>query len=198
MKLTYPSMQIRRVVLPYEKLPSFHAAYLMLVLVFAALCNLGFFTILVIAHISLDYLKYRVNFQYEPWEAFRGMMKESLVDVALLLLALSTFVYLNQSLPIIADLEGARVLHVTVVRALALILPKLTILHHSLRVLFHVPSYFQTPYPKLYKPFRLSDYVCIATCFIAAGLLIASPFILHISIDQLKEILLQQMIPWVI
>lgn len=196
MKLQYPNISLRRFALAYEDLPAFHAAYLMLVLVFAGLCNLGFFACLIVAHVALDYIKYRVRFGFDPVTAMRGMVRESVLDVSLLFLALSTFVYLHPSLSSISGLGTTEQLHVTIMRGLALLLPKLTILHHTLRIAFDIPGYLSTPHPRLKKQFSLVEYVCVFTLFIALALLAVAPGILGIDLDQFRTILSSQLIPW--
>jgi len=196
MKIQYPSISLRRFGFAYEDLPAFHAAYIMLVLVFAGLCNLGFFACLVAVHIVLDFYKYRVRLGYRPMKALRGMMRESLLDVSLLFLALSTFVYLNPGLDSITLLTDNIQLRVTVLRGLALLLPKLTILHHSLRIAFDLPAYMTTPHSSLKKPFGIVDYVCMSVLAIAAVLIVIAPFALGLTSSQFAAMLTPEILPW--
>ncbi|HVW66139.1 MAG TPA: hypothetical protein VHA78_00225 [Candidatus Peribacteraceae bacterium] len=196
MKLQNPSISLRRFSLAYEDLPAFHAAYIMLVLVFAGLCNLGFFACLIAAHVALDFYKYRVHLGYNSLKAFRGVVRGSLIDIALLFLAISTFVYLNPSLDSIRMLNADLQLRVTIMRGLAILLPKLTILHHSLRIAFDLPSYMQTPHTRIRKPFGIIEYVSLSTLFIALALLAVASGVLGLDMTQFGSMLAPELLPW--
>lgn len=195
MKLQYPTLSLRRFAPAYEDLPAFHAAYFMLVLVFAGLCNLGFFACLILLHIILDYVKYRMKRGYGIGKALQGMMRESLLDVSLFFLALSTSVYLHP-LVLGSGYSDAQEMQITLMRALALLLPKLTILHHTLRIAFNLPGYMSHIHPHIGKSFTLINHMCISVLGIAVILLLASPVLLHVSGVTLQEILREQLLPW--
>jgi hypothetical protein len=196
MAIKYPSISLRRFPLAYEDLPAFHAAYIMLVLVFAGLANLGFFAVLIVLHVLLDFIKYRFVLVFKFLRAYFGMLRESLMDITLFFLALSTYVYLNPALPTIQILSDVTQWHVTVMRGLALLLPKLTILHHLLRVVFNLPTYMRSPHPRLREPFTLLDFICIFTFLIALVLLVLAPHLLSLDAEQFRSMLADELTPW--
>lgn len=180
----------------YDDLPAFHAAYFMLVLIFAGIFNLGFFALLIVAHIVLDFYKYRHVLRNKRISATFAVFRENVADLALFFLALSSVVYLNPSVSLIATLTGSRVTHIVIVRALAVWLPKLTILHHSLRIGFHTSEYLHTPNPRLQKSWSLTDYVYLSTIFLSFCFLAIAPVVLQLNSVEMKEILLDQLVPW--
>ncbi len=180
----------------YDDLPAFHAAYFMLVLIFAGIFNLGFFAMLILAHIAFDFYKYRYVLCNRRISAGYAVFRENLPDLALFFLALSSLVYLNPSVSLIATLTGSRVTHIVIVRALAVWLPKLTILHHSLRIAFHYSEYLHTPNVRLQKTWSLTDYVYLSTIFLSFCFLAIAPIVLKLDPLQMQDILLGQLIPW--
>lgn len=90
------------------KLPAFHAAYLMLAVIMAAMLPLGFFAFLVAARIAVEYHKYRRV----------QVLRSNLSNITLLMCGLTASVTLS-TFPL--------------VKGLAMFLPKLIILHHIVR-----------------------------------------------------------------
>lgn len=180
----------------YEDLPAFHAAYFMLIVIFAGIFNLGFFAVLIVAHIALDFVKYRRLFAKRNSLALFAVFRESLTDIALFFLALSTVVYLHPTLPSIAILTGNRLTHVVIVRGLAILLPKLTILHHSLRIIFNTREYLATPHPRLKRIWSLSECLYVSTLFLALCSLAIAPGMLNLDLKEFGVMLMQQLVPW--
>jgi hypothetical protein len=190
------SIPFRPFGISYDDLPAFHAAYFMLVLIFAGIFNLGFFAVLIVAHIILDYYKYYSVLCNRRISATYAVLRENLPDLALFFLALSSLVYLHPSLPLIAALSGPRMTHVVIVRGLAVWLPKLTILHHSMRIAFHTSQYLHMPNARLQKSWTITDYIYLSRILLSFCFLAAAPFMLHIDVAQMQEILMNQLIPW--
>ena len=70
----------------HDDIPAFHAGYLLLTFLAAALFNLGICAIFVCGHMSLDLYKYRDVHHYTWMQTVRATMLESLVDLMLLAL----------------------------------------------------------------------------------------------------------------
>lgn len=204
MKHTYPhpssslraSFAFRPFGFTYEDLPAFHAAYFMLILIFAGIFNLGFFGVLIVAHVLFDFIKYRHFLRHKRVNATLAVFRESLADIALFFLALSSIVYLHPTLPTIAVLSGGHMTRVIIMRGLALLLPKLTILHHTLRIAFNASAYMHTPYQNLRRPFSLAEYIYLSTLFLALCFLAVAPGVLGLDLEQFKVMLLGQLVPW--
>lgn len=180
----------------YEELPAFHAAYFMLIVIFAGIFNLGFFAVLIGVHLVLDFIKYRFYLHKKRTNAAFSVFRESMADIALFFLALSSLVYLHSSLPIIAGLSGMKLTHVIVMRALAVLLPKLTILHHMLRIAFNVPAYLHTPTERPRKMWSLAECVYASTLCLSLFFLAIAPGVLGLDMVAFKEMLLEQLVPW--
>ncbi|UPA22085.1 hypothetical protein K8942_03395 [Candidatus Peribacteria bacterium] len=204
MRTTYPhpsttlrtSIAFRPFGFSYEELPAFHAAYFMLAVIFAGIFNLGFFAVLIGLHLVLDFIKYRFYLRKKRANAAFTVFRESIADIALFFLALSSVVYLHSTLPIIAGLSGTKLTHVIVMRGLAVLLPKLTILHHTLRIVFNVPAYLHTPTERPRRFWSLAECVYASTLCLSLFFLAIAPGILGLSIAEFKEMLLEQLIPW--
>src|SRR3990167_7218691 len=96
------SANLSRILHQHDEYPAFHAGYLVLTFLIAALFNLGMFALLIFAHMMLDYIKYTEFHQYGHRKALRAMISESAVDVVLLLVGLVFVVYLHHSAGLIA------------------------------------------------------------------------------------------------
>ena len=193
---SYPHIRLRSFALAYEDLPAFHAAYFMLVLIFAGLCDLGFFALLIGFHLVVDFLKYRYVLNMSYAKVIAMQYRENLTDVALFLLGLSAYLYLNAELPMIAGLTGAAATRVTIIRGGLVLLPKLTILHHTLRMVFsmheHLHSKNMRPKAKWSVGERTASIIFILSFFA----LVAASFILSMSVGDIVTLLMPELIPW--
>ena len=169
------------------RLPAFHAAYLMLAVIAAAMFPLGFFALLIAIHMALDFYKCRNA---------RAVFRESLMDLTLLFLALTACVYLSQELSMIAVLTGSARTYVTLMRGFAVLLAKLTILHHSLRILFHVETYLHTRHAGLHVPWSKTESLCLAIIVISVLSIVFAPAILPMDASDLRDVLMRQVRPW--
>jgi hypothetical protein len=188
MKTIYPHIHFRPFGFAYEDLPAFHAAYFMLILIFAGIFDLGFFALLIIAHLIFD----TITFVRSPKNRRVNVF---FADIALFFLALSSIVYLNPQLPVVATLTGSHLTHVIILRGLAVLLPKLTILHHSLRILFNVPAYLQTPYQNR-RIWSFAECVYLSTLFLSLCFLAVAPGVLALDLATFKDMLTDALIPW--
>lgn len=196
MKTSYPTIHFRPFGFRYEDLPAFHAAYFTLALIFAGIFNLGFFAMLIAFHLILDFIKYRFYLHKRRASALFTVFRESMADLSLFFLALSSVVYLHPTLPIIAGLTGLRLTHVIVMRGLAVLLPKLTILHHTLRIAFNMRAYLHTPYERPRRFWTLAECIYISTLFLSLFFLAIAPGVLGLTLQEFKEMLLEQLTPW--
>ena len=180
----------------HDDLPAFHAAYLVLTFLVAAMLNMGAFAVLIIAHISLDIVKYREVHRY-PWRAvFEGAVRESLVDLVLFFVGFTFAVYLHHSLAGIASLSGLARADVTLIRAFATFVPKFEILHHFLKVVSHVRHYLYSIHSRMGHPWSTVEYLCFSFLALSVILLLGAPFLLHLDAQAMEKILLEELIPW--
>ena len=157
----------------HDDIPAFHAAYLVGTFLAASVLHLGFFAILIAAHMCLDYVKYRDYFHFDLRLTFKAMALESCVDIALFLIALTFSVYLSNSF-MLAATSGLMRSGLTVLKAVGTILPKIRILEQSLLVALNLHTYLYTPHPDIRRPLARVHQLALATIGVAALLIIAA------------------------
>ena len=180
----------------HDDLPAFHAAYLVLTFLIAAMFNMGAFGLLIIAHISLDIVKYREVHRYSWRMVMEGVLRESLFDLVLFFLGFTFAVYLHHSLSGIATLSGYARAEVTLVRAFATFIPKLDILHHFLTIISHVRHYLYAVHSHIGCPWSAMEYLCFFSIVLSVILLFSAPALLHLNIETIERIVLEELIPW--
>ena len=160
----------------HDDIPAFHAAYLVGTFLAAAIFNLGFFLVLIIAHMCLDIVKYHDFHRYGWMMTWRAVLFESIVDIALFLLALTFAVYLNHTFAL-AALSGVLRSELTIARAIGTIVPKIEILERTFHLYSNFRMYLYTPHPDLKKPLLrihrwslITVWVCLFLLGLAAVL----------------------------
>jgi hypothetical protein len=143
----------------------------------------------------LDYVKYREVHGYDFRGTVEGIMRESLVDVALLFVGLVFAVYLHHSVGI-ASLSGLMRAEVTILRAVAIAVPKIKILHHFLKIMSHLHHYLQQVHPHMRKEFTGLDYLCIYFIAISVVLIALAAPLMHVDISLIQNILADELLPW--
>lgn len=180
----------------HDNLPAFHAAYLVLTLLAAALFNLGFFALLIVLHMALDVFKYRDVHRYSWTKTVEGMMRESIVDISLLAMGLVIAVYLHPSLLIFSGMKGMMLAEITLLRSVGVITPKLKILYDFLKIAAHIDLYVRHVHPRIGKEFSVVEYVAVFSLLLSISLLIAAPLLLLVDPAQYLNILVEEMVPW--
>lgn len=194
--MTYILTGIRSFAQRHDELPAFHAAYLVLTILIAALLNLGAFGLLIIAHMVLDTVKYREVHRMRWPETIRATLRENIFDHTLFALGFLIAVYLHHSLPSIAGISGLLRSEITIARGLGTLLPKTEILQRFLHVIFHLRHHLtqiDTPIGERFTPIERFSIVLIGC---SALLLLLAPVFLHIGNTQLLLITQEEIIPW--
>lgn len=179
----------------HDDLPAFHAGYLVLTLLVASLFNLGAFALLIVAHMTLDVVKYREHHQFSVLQTWEGVVRESLVDIALLSVGVVFSVYLHHTVGL-ASISGLLRAEMTVVRAVAILVPKVKILHHFLKVISHLHHYMDQTHPRLSKGWSSLDKFCFGVFFISATLVLLSPVLMNVTAATVLHILEYELIPF--
>ena len=179
----------------HDDLPAFHAGYLVLTLLVASLLNLGVFALLIVAHMSLDFVKYREHHGFTWKRTLEGMVRESLVDIALLAIALVFAVYLHHTVGL-ASLSGLLRAEMTVVRSAAMLVPKVKILHNFLKIISHIRHYIDTVHPQVTKGWSNIDKFCFVSIGLSVFLIVGSPFIMGVDVSTIGHILEYELIPF--
>lgn len=194
--MTYILTGIRTFAHRHDELPAFHAAYLVLTILIAALLNLGAFGLLIVAHMVLDTVKYREVHGMSWPKTMRATFRENLFDHTLFVLGFLIAVYLHHSLPGIAGVSGLLRSEITIARGLGTLLPKVEILQRFLHVLFHMRHHLlhiETPVGERLTPTERFSIVLVGCSVL---LLLLAPAILHIGMERLLLITQEEIIPW--
>jgi hypothetical protein len=188
-------LALRRFAHAHDELPAFHAGYLVLTVVAAALLNLGAFALLIAAHISLDLVKYREVHHLSWKHTLEGTARESLIDIFLLVMALTFSVYLHHTIGVVA-LSGVVRADLSVARIAGVFLPKFEILHRFLEMLLHVGEHMRTLHVRLGNALASGERLLLFLLVATLILLIAAPAILGIPTSAFLATVAHEMIPW--
>lgn len=180
----------------HDQLPAFHATYLVLAILIGAMLPLGAFGLLIVAHMTLDFVKYREVHAFSWNKTIIAMVRESLIDITLLLSGLTFAVYLHHSLPAIAGLSGLYRSELTILRGLATFMPKLRILHETISILNHLRQYLTTVPPHLKRKLQPIEHLCFLALGVVVVLLALAPGVLGLDSAHYMMILKSELIPW--
>lgn len=190
-----PIRAIRVFAHEHDDMPAFHAAYLVLAFLSAAMFNLGAFGLLIVAHMTLDIVKYRERHAFSWKGTFDGVLRESLVDITLLCVGLVFSVYLHHTVGV-ASIAGLMRAEISVLRSIALLLPKLKILHHFLKIMSHLHHYLDQVHARHQKELSGLDYLCLYFISVSVFLLVFAAPLMHVEWPTVGAVLADELIPW--
>lgn len=193
---TFSTRSLRAFAHEHDDLPAFHAAYLVLTFLAAAMLNLGFFALLILAHMGLDIFKYREVHGFKWKRTVEGVVRESLVDLCLFCMGLVVAVYLHPSLTGLAGIKGLMLAEITILHGIGVITPKLKIMYDMLKILAHLDHYLQRLHPRFGRHVALVEYVSGFGICIAIGMLLLAPILLMFDGAQYVWILMDELVPW--
>lgn len=179
----------------HDDLPAFHAGYLVLTVVTAAMLNLGFFVLLIAAHMALDLVKYRELHHLSWARTAEGTLRESLLDCALLAGALACTVYLHHTIGIVA-VSGVVRADLTLVRLAGTLLPKISIMERFAAMLLHMGTHLRTVVARLGEALSPGEKLELFLLLAFLVLLLSAPLVLHISTAEYMRHLAVELIPW--
>jgi len=179
----------------HDDLPAFHAGYLVLTLLAAALFNLGAFGILILAHVCLDFMKYRGVHRMTVRDTAEGILRESLVDITLFAIGLVFAVYLHHSVGVVS-ISGMLRADLSIIRAIGMFVPKVAVLHDTLKILAHIHQYIDQIHPRMRKGWSPLDHLCFYFLAVSLILLIVAVPLMGVSGGLVQEILVQELMPW--
>ena len=186
---------VRRFAHVHDDLPAFHAGYLVLTLLVALLLNMGAFALLIVAHMSLDLVKYREHHKFSWKRTLEGVVRESLVDISLLAIGVLFSVYLHHTVGLVS-LSGLLRAELTLVREAAILVPKIKILHHFLKIISHLHHYMDQVHPRHTKGWSRLDKFCIFTIGLSLLLIVAAPLLMNVEPRTIAFILEYELIPF--
>lgn len=176
----------------HDDIPAFHAAYLVTTFLVAAVFSLGYFAILILLHMMLDFVKYRDYFHYSLPMTIKAMILESIVDVAFFFTSLTFGVYLSHDLAL-SLVSGVFRSSLTLVEAFGTILPKIYIVEHSLAVIVSFQQYLYTPHVDIRSPLLKSQKIALIVIAACILLLICSGFVYQVRGVDLFEVFAREL-----
>ena len=179
----------------HDEMKVFHAVYLVLTLVSAILLNLGVFAILIIFHMLLDVWKYRELHNLSWGLVIKGVIHESLVDITLLMIALTFSVYVHHSTGMMA-VSGLLRAEMTLLHFIGTALPKFFILEHLLKVVAHVEHYLKSVHEDTYRDWSMRDAFYASAIVLCGTLLYLAPMTLGTHHQVIESIILWELTPW--
>lgn len=179
----------------HDDLPAFHAGYLVLTVVIAAMLNLGVFVFLIAAHMALDLVKYRELHHLSWARTVEGTLRESLLDCALLAGALACAVYLHHTIGIVA-VSGIVRADLTLVRLAGTLLPKVEILERFAAVFLRMGTHLRTVVARLGEALSPGEKMELFLALAFLVLLFLAPMVLHITPTEYVGHLAVELIPW--
>lgn len=178
----------------HDEIPAFHAAFLVGTILCAAVFNLGFYLLIILAHIALDFVKYREVHKMSWRKTLKAAALESIGDVALFLTALTFAVYLNHTY-MLSALSGLMRANLTVLKAFGTLLPKIRILENICSIALNLHGYLHTTHPALDRTFTRLEKWSLRTIVASSILLLVAVVLFQVNHWDLLVILEQELIP---
>lgn len=192
--MTAITSSIRGFAHEHDDVPAFHAAFLVGTILCAAVFNLGFYAIMILAHVCLDIVKYRDIHQMSLKQTLKAAALESIGDVALFLVSLNFAVYLNHTY-MLGALSGLLRSQLTVLRAFGTMLPKIRILENMCSLALNFHGYMHTPYPGLDRKLSRLEKWSIRTIVFGISSLIIAVFLFQANQWDIAAVLKHELIP---
>ena len=179
----------------HDDLPAFHAAYLAVTFIAAALLTTGAFAVLVAAHMALDVVKYSEIHRFSWKATVTATLRESLLDLFFLSLALVLAVYLHHTAGIVV-VSGLIRSEEILLRGIGMVLPRMAVLCNFLWIMSTLREHMLLVQKGIGGgQWRRSEIVC-GTALAACLFLIAlAPFMLRDQ-EAVLRILTKELVPW--
>jgi len=179
----------------HDDYPAFHAGFLVLTLLIAALFNLGMFALLIAVHMGLDYVKYTERHGFATRKAMVGVLSESIIDITLLMVGLVFAVYLHHSAGLIAASGLLRAGGYSA-RAFGIVLPKLEVLYHFCDTLMNPQEHMDHFDEEVRARWTMAMTIAVCAVVSCVLLLLIAPSILSINALETGSIIVHQLTPW--
>ena len=176
----------------HDELPAFHAAYLVVAVLSAALFSLGLFAALIAMHMALDFVKYREVHHCSLSRTLQGMTRESMRDVMLLTVGLVCTVYLHHTMGM-AALSGLVRSEAVILQAIGTVLPRYFILNESLLVMLHIRDYIAHQHPRMGKEWNAMEITQMLIIAASILLLAISAPLMHVTQSHVGGIILHEL-----
>jgi len=192
--MTAITRSIRGFAHEHDDIPAFHAAFLVGTILCAAVFNLGFYLMLIVAHVMLDIVKYHDVHGMSFKKTLKAAALESIGDIALFLLALNFAVYLNHTYMLNA-LGGMMRSGLTVLRAFGTMLPKIRILENMCTIALNFHGYMHTAHPALDRKLSRLEKWSVRSIILSIAMLVLAVFLFQHFQWDLSKVLAHELIP---
>jgi hypothetical protein len=189
------SRKLKAFAVRHDYSPAFHATYLALTILISAMLNLGAFVLLIAGHMALDTVKYRETHGMRWKLVARGVIRESLIDVVLLVIGFASVVYLHHGVGLAAA-SGLLRSQATLIQGVILVTAKSRILFDVLCVLNSLPQHMQTVLVHPKKPWSAFECFLFGVLGACLVLLLVLPLLIGLPMEVLQKALDGQMVPW--
>ena len=184
--------RLKSFAIAHDSLPAFHAGYLAVTVLIAALLNVGAFALLIAAHAALDFVKYR-EVHGRPWhQTLLSTLRESLLDLFLLFGALVLAVYLHHGSSLIA-LSGLARAEASFFRGIILLAPRVEILWNGVWIFSNFKQHLFVS-PEASGPWKRSERLSVVGVAISLLLIVLS--FQFFDTEGVIKILDNQLVPW--
>ncbi len=184
--------RLKSFAIAHDSLPAFHAGYLAVTVLIAALLNVGAFALLIVAHAALDFVKYREVHGRSWRRTLLSTLRESLLDLFLLCGALALAVYLHHGSSIVA-LSGLARAEASFLRGIILLAPRVEVLWHGMWIFSNFKQHLFVS-PEASGAWKKSELFCGAGA--AVSLLLLAISFQVFDVDGVVRILENQLVPW--
>ncbi len=174
-----------------DDIPAIRAGHIALIILAAALLNLGAFAVLITGHMCLDLIKHcdgKTSFA----KAIQRTWHENIVDVALLVISFTIALYFHHTGGIVA-ISGLIRADVFLLQGLVVFLPKAKILYRSLHTIQTVQNRLTRTLPLQWTFGRTFATAAIAVCVL---FLLVAPIVLKIQTGSLAGFVERELVPW--
>lgn len=174
-----------------DEIPAIRAGHIALIILAAALLNLGAFAMLIVGHMCLDFIKHcdgKTSFR----KAMQRTWHENIIDIALLVISFTIALYFHQTGGLVA-ISGLVRADVFLLQALVVFLPKAKILYRSLHGIQTMQAKMTNSFPIQWTPGRTFATAAIAVCVL---FLLVAPIVLKIQSGSLAGFVDRELVPW--
>ena len=185
--------RLRAFALDHDSMPAFHAGYLVVTVLIAALLNVGAFALLIAAHAVLDLVKYHEVHRRSWQRTLLSTLRENLLDVFLLSGALLLAVYLHHGEGEIIAISGIVRAETSFLRGILLLIPRVEVLWNCLWIFANFRQHlFQSA--EVTGLWRTRELMFGLGTVISLSLIAVAPVVFDST--SVVRILADQLVPW--
>ena len=185
--------RLRVFAIDHDSLPAFHAGYLAVTVLIAALLNVGAFALLIVAHAALDLVKYHDIHRRSWHRTLLSTLRENLLDIFLLSGALFLAVYLHHGEGEIIAISGIVRAETSFLRGILLLIPRVEVLWNGVWVFANFRQHLLRS-AEVTGPWRTKELLYGMGTVLSFFLIAVAPLLF--DTNGVVKILADQLVPW--